>query len=318
MKSKIKRHSRSVLSVVLALCMLLSCMTAGMIMTDAAKVDGDAVGASWTDNVNLKLYVNGTNDEAWTNISAINVHNTINFGNLRRNDLSIQVKADGNNEVYWLASENGAVSGNVGSGFENKWWKPGQSSVSVVSFDADCDYEVWWNQSDSSHGIQLNIKKVVGNQNWTVVGDNEDIFGGEWVTGDATHTANDMTYDSSSEKYVKKYSNVALTAGSFQYKIVKDHAFGTGVPSNGNQTCSVPANGHYDIQFEYDGSTLTCTLTALHQLTASTTDNSDYSLRVSGSTDISNVSGGINSGYYPENSTATAVLPPRTGSRFFR
>lgn len=49
MKTKIKRHSRSVLSVVLALCMLVSCMTAGMIMTDAAKVDDEAVGFSTSD-----------------------------------------------------------------------------------------------------------------------------------------------------------------------------------------------------------------------------------------------------------------------------
>lgn len=45
MKSKIKRHSRSVLSVVLALCMLISCMTVGLIATDAAKVTGEKVGA---------------------------------------------------------------------------------------------------------------------------------------------------------------------------------------------------------------------------------------------------------------------------------
>ena len=49
MKTKIKRHSRSVLSVVLALCMLLSCMTAGMIMTDAAKVDSETVGFNTSD-----------------------------------------------------------------------------------------------------------------------------------------------------------------------------------------------------------------------------------------------------------------------------
>ena len=49
MKTKIKRHSRSVLSVVLALCMLLSCMTAGMIMTDAARVNDEAVGFSTSD-----------------------------------------------------------------------------------------------------------------------------------------------------------------------------------------------------------------------------------------------------------------------------
>ena len=78
MKTKIKRHSRSVLSVVLALCMLLSCMTAGMIMTDAAKVDSETVGGndsnitdyffkgsfdSWTPH-----YVNSSG-EAFVNIS---------------------------------------------------------------------------------------------------------------------------------------------------------------------------------------------------------------------------------------------------------
>lgn len=47
MKTKIKRHSHAVLSVVLAVCMVLSCMTVGLIATDAAKVnDQGAVGAS--------------------------------------------------------------------------------------------------------------------------------------------------------------------------------------------------------------------------------------------------------------------------------
>lgn len=47
MKTKIKRHSHAVLSVVLAVCMVLSCMTVGIIATDAAKVtDQGTVGAS--------------------------------------------------------------------------------------------------------------------------------------------------------------------------------------------------------------------------------------------------------------------------------
>ena len=47
MKTKIKRHSRSVLSIVLTLCMLVSCMTVGIIATDAAGVTNNgAVGAS--------------------------------------------------------------------------------------------------------------------------------------------------------------------------------------------------------------------------------------------------------------------------------
>lgn len=46
MKTKIKRHSRSVLSVVLAISMLVSCMTVGIIATDAAKDDSESVGAN--------------------------------------------------------------------------------------------------------------------------------------------------------------------------------------------------------------------------------------------------------------------------------
>ncbi len=45
MKTKIKRHSRSVLAVILTLCMLVSCMTVGLIATDAARVDSEEVGA---------------------------------------------------------------------------------------------------------------------------------------------------------------------------------------------------------------------------------------------------------------------------------
>ena len=47
MKTKIKRHSRSVISVLLAVCMLVSCMTVGIIATDAAQVtNGGTVGAN--------------------------------------------------------------------------------------------------------------------------------------------------------------------------------------------------------------------------------------------------------------------------------
>lgn len=58
MKTKIKRHGRSVISVILAVCLLISCMTVGLIATDAAKVTDSAVGAkdnsealgNWSEN----------------------------------------------------------------------------------------------------------------------------------------------------------------------------------------------------------------------------------------------------------------------------
>lgn len=47
MKTKIKRHYRSAVSVLLSVCMLISCMTVGLIATDAAKVTADeAVGGA--------------------------------------------------------------------------------------------------------------------------------------------------------------------------------------------------------------------------------------------------------------------------------
>ena len=47
MKTKIKRHSRSVISVLLSVCMLISCMTVGLIATDAANVtDSETVGGN--------------------------------------------------------------------------------------------------------------------------------------------------------------------------------------------------------------------------------------------------------------------------------
>ena len=47
MRQKVKRYSRSALSILLTLCMLVSCMTVGIIATDAAKVTADeAVGYS--------------------------------------------------------------------------------------------------------------------------------------------------------------------------------------------------------------------------------------------------------------------------------
>lgn len=47
MKTKIKRHSRSVISALLAVCMLVSCMTVGIIATDAANVtNSNSIGAN--------------------------------------------------------------------------------------------------------------------------------------------------------------------------------------------------------------------------------------------------------------------------------
>ncbi|MBR1483869.1 MAG: hypothetical protein IJ598_13020, partial [Ruminococcus sp.] len=67
MRQKVKRYSRAAISVLLTLCMLVSCMTVGIIATDAAKVSADeAVG------VNARtIYV--VPASIWTNYSSTDI-----------------------------------------------------------------------------------------------------------------------------------------------------------------------------------------------------------------------------------------------------
>ena len=64
MKTKIKRHYRSVVSVLLSVCMLVSCMTVGLIATDAARVsDEESVGYTVTGPVIINGHLN---NNSWT------------------------------------------------------------------------------------------------------------------------------------------------------------------------------------------------------------------------------------------------------------
>ena len=67
MKTKIKRHSRAVMSVILAVSMLISCMTVGLIATDAAKVtDDEALGAA-----TYYLYYRTDNTKSLSGMTAV-------------------------------------------------------------------------------------------------------------------------------------------------------------------------------------------------------------------------------------------------------
>lgn len=62
MKNKTRRFSKSAFSVILALCMLLSCLTVGVIPTGAANVEGESTGASSTYTVYFR------NNGNWSNV----------------------------------------------------------------------------------------------------------------------------------------------------------------------------------------------------------------------------------------------------------
>ena len=60
MKTKIKRHSRSVLAVVLTLCMLVSCMTVGIIATDAAGITNSGKVGAAVDSESVGTVASGS------------------------------------------------------------------------------------------------------------------------------------------------------------------------------------------------------------------------------------------------------------------
>lgn len=72
MKTIFKRVSKSTLAIVLTICMLISCMTAAMIATDAAKVDSDKVGSknwgSTLENIDCKVHGNFRQDGSYTDV----------------------------------------------------------------------------------------------------------------------------------------------------------------------------------------------------------------------------------------------------------
>lgn len=74
---------------------------------------------------------------------------------------------------------------------------------------------------------------------YTVVGE-AGLCGSAWATGD---TANDMTFDSETGVYTKTFEGIA--AGTYQYKVCRDHKWGAGeYPTNAaNQTLNVSKDG---------------------------------------------------------------------------
>lgn len=102
MKSKIKRHSRSALSIILAMSMLISCMMVGIIATDAAKVTdgGTEVGARDDDSVGAttglsEIYF--TPNAQWASNNADFTLNTLVSGNYTHVQMT---KVDETNNVY--------------------------------------------------------------------------------------------------------------------------------------------------------------------------------------------------------------------------
>ena len=247
MKTKIKRHSRSVLSVVLALCMLLSCMTAGMIMTDAAKVDSESV--SWNPTTDKFSYQ--VNNGGWTDLS-FNSNGVTTF-TVSNDNSALEFKLVFNGTVYNHNSSQSTFSadGMHSKDGETRLAKTGGSDYSVSGVYADTyTVKLTTTVNNGEVNFKINGTYVKPASSWTVVGDSEELFGGTWNT---TNTANDL--DMTQNPYTWTKNAVYLSAGDIEYKVVKNHAWAGCYPAAGNRKTTVSSSGYYNVTVTYDGNT---------------------------------------------------------------
>lgn len=125
MKSQIKRFSKSTLSVILSLCMLVSCMTVGIIATDAAYDDSESIGYD-----TVGIHTNATISGGWetTNLDTSD-------GNHYTGTIYFKGKSSGNYEMGMQVAGNWKVFGgywiNSGTAYNTAWGSGGSGNDQI-------------------------------------------------------------------------------------------------------------------------------------------------------------------------------------------
>jgi hypothetical protein len=87
------------------------------------------------------------------------------------------------------------------------------------------------------------------NRTYTLVGD-EEVAGVAW---NPSSTGNDMTLGEDKNYSITKTRLVLLKNKTYNYKVVRDHAWDVSYPTEGaNATFTVPEDGTYDVTFTFD------------------------------------------------------------------
>lgn len=135
---------------------------------------------------------------------------------------------------------------------DHSWGSSGEypAGNQVLSIPEDGKYNVTFTYVPSDPSLVAEATLIPEQEIYTVVGSEAALFGTAWETNEP---ANDMVLQSDGITYVKSYSNVSLNSGDIEYKVAKDHKWGTGeYPTGGlNQKLNIPSNGTYDVTFTY-------------------------------------------------------------------
>ena len=294
MKTKIKRHSRSALSILLTVCMLVSCMTVGLIATDAAKVtDSGTVG--------VKAYseVGATSDD-----SSVGIDESTKRVYVNSSKTYIHYYNDNNMSTEWPGKGLTGLS-------ENYKYADIDTSTTKAILNNNAGSQ---NQADPPGNWASNSQNYIIHSGstwetisdyfgtWTVAGNPTSLFGTSW---DPANTSNDMTFSDTENAFIKTYSGVTLEAGTVEYKVVKNHSWDNGSKPSNNNTYTISEAGTYDVTIKYDPFTNTVSHTFNKQ-----SSPGDYTITVNSASNGTVTASPTSA---DENDTVTLNVTPDSG-----
>lgn len=211
MKTKIKRHSRSVISVLLAVCMLVSCMTAGIIATDAAKEQGEEVGATYYI---WKAESGGNTADTYTCLGTS--PQTFSATTGKNYYIAVSTSAtDISSGTVWLdgVTVSGVSTSATGTqGFDDNqgvYFAMASAATVKVSYSSGSKIKLETGTSTSSCTTDHRMI-VTGSQQLTNTSNWQNTWSG-------AGTRNQMTYNSAIGMYEIKYTNIEASASASDY-----------------------------------------------------------------------------------------------------
>lgn len=141
------------------------------------------------------------------------------------------------------------------------------SSNATLNISADGKYNVTFTFNPETKAVNATAEKVediVITHTYTIAGSEEAIFTNTWSATEASNLMEEQTDGT----FAKTYSNVTLSAGTIEYKIVQDQdwtvAYGDPDAGNadGNAELVISQNGTYNVTFTFNPTTHAVAATA--------------------------------------------------------
>lgn len=189
-------------------------------------------------NIEAVYVVAGSSDElfgtpTWDGTNESNKMVKTNDGNYAKTYTAVTLSAG---SIGWKVVKNG-----------NTWIPDGEGNENTLVIAEEAEYDVTFTFNPTTEEATANaVKKGDVVITYVVAGSSEVLFGTAW---DGTIEANKMEKNGSGI-WEKAYTNVTLTEGMIEWKVVKNGS--KWIPDGGNLTVIVPEAGTYDLIFTYD------------------------------------------------------------------